>query len=116
MKEAELDTLLAQARTAPRDAPPGLMDRVLADGLALQSTRHAAAREPARRGRFWHGFLEAIGGRGALAGLMTAAVAGLWLGLAAPAPVAALTESLLPAEGPDMVELLSDDNEVLENG
>ncbi|MBL4916371.1 dihydroorotate dehydrogenase [Szabonella alba] len=127
MDERDLDDLLHEARTAPRPAAPAaLTDRVLAAALAEQEARHPARRsvaarpDMAQRGSLagiWQAMLGAIGGGRALAGLSTAALAGLWLGLAAPAPVAALTESVWPAQSQlDLVELLPDDIDFLEEG
>jgi len=123
MDERDLDDLLHAARTAPRPpAPAALTDRVLAEAQTLQPARGpragsalAAPFLPVGPG-LWQAVLDAIGGRRVLAGLSTAALAGLWLGLAAPAPVAALTDSVWPGQGLDLVELLTDDNEFLEEG
>ncbi|MFV0490898.1 MAG: hypothetical protein ACK5M4_03690 [Pseudorhodobacter sp.] len=114
MKEAELDALLAEARMAPREASPELMDRILTDALALQ-VREQSPDMPVRGG-FWQRFVDAIGGRGPLAGLTTAAAVGLYLGFVAPAPVSALTETLLPAEVLDVVELLPAEDEGMDDG
>lgn len=121
MDERDLDDLLNEARTAPRPpVPAALTDRVLAEALALQSARQAAARPRAAPSAappgLWRALLAAIGGRPALAGLSTAALAGFWLGLAAPAPVAALTDGFFPAQGLELVELLPDDIDFLEEG
>lgn len=90
----DLETLFRAART-DRPAPSDdLMARVLADAAALQpkaaapAPRRAAA--PARTG-FFAGLAALFGGGGVLAGMGTAAVAGLFLGFAQPAPVSALT-------------------------
>ncbi|MFN3824174.1 MAG: dihydroorotate dehydrogenase [Pseudorhodobacter sp.] len=119
MDERDLDDLLHEARIAPRPpAPAHLTDRILAGALSLQPGRPepATARQVRRPPSLWQSMLAAIGGGQALAGLSTAAVAGLWLGLAAPAPVAALTETVWPGQGLDLVELLPDDVEFLEEG
>ncbi len=124
MDERDLDDLLNEARSAPRPAPPAaLTDRVVAAALAEQAARNrvrASAAMPSRQrslAGIWQAMLASIGGGRALAGLSTAALAGLWLGLAAPAPVAALTESVWPAQQQlDLVELLPDDIDFLEEG
>ncbi|SDI17337.1 hypothetical protein SAMN05421850_101889 [Lutimaribacter saemankumensis] len=82
--ETGLETFFESARaTAP--GPSGdLMARVLADAEAVQAARVKA---PARRGprvRFAQ-LREAIGGWPAMAGLVSAGLAGLWLGVSPPA-------------------------------
>jgi hypothetical protein len=121
MDERDLEDLLNEARTAPRPpAPQALTDRVLAEALGLQAARRAVLRQrpgpPSRAPGVWQALLAAIGGRPALAGLSTAALAGFWFGLAAPAPVAALTETVWPSQGLELVELLPDDIDFLEEG
>ena len=92
----DLDDLFAAARRvapAPSDA---LMARVLAEAMAAQAPLRRATRP---------GLLaqlrEALGGWPAVGGLATAGVAGLAIGLAAPAGLADLTAALLgqPADG-----------------
>lgn len=94
----DLETLFRAART-DRPAPSDdLMARVLADAAALQpkaaapAPRRVAAPAPSRaRTGFFAGLAALFGGGGVLAGMGTAAVAGLFLGFAQPAPVSALT-------------------------
>lgn len=104
----DMDALFSAAarqRMAPSDA---LMARVLADGLAeqprapqVQSLRppvvRPVARPMARPGLwagFWAGLTEVFGGGGALAGIGTAAVAGVVIGFAQPAGLGPLTEAV----------------------
>ncbi len=86
MQDDDLDRLLAQAaRTAPQPSD-ALMQRVLADALALQP-QAAALRPPAppARAGLLTRLIGAIGGGPALAGLGTAAVFGTVLGYLSPA-------------------------------
>jgi len=104
--QSDLDTLLAGLRAA--DAPPStaLQARVLADAVAVQATAPARpAMRPARRTAF-RTLAEIFGGGGALAGMSLAAMAGLFIGVAQPAPVASLTEALLAEEPLDTLDLL----------
>ena len=82
----DLDGLLADAARARPDPSPALLDRVLADALALQPkappTRPSA---PARRPGVLARLAAVFGGAPALAGLGTAAVFGLALGYYSPA-------------------------------
>jgi hypothetical protein len=81
--DAALDALFGAARAARPDPSAALLARIAADAeaVAADRARQAAAR-PSRGGIF--GWLPAIGGWPALAGLATAAVAGVWIGYAQP--------------------------------
>lgn len=87
----DLDDLLGQAARRPAVPSDALLDRVLADALALQPAPIAlvpASRPP--RGAL--GWLAAVfGGPPALAGLGTAAVFGLALGYYSPTTLDYLT-------------------------
>ncbi len=72
-KRDAFDLETARARAEPPVATDGLMARITADALAL--------RRPVRR---WHSLLAAIGGPAGFGGLVTATVAGFWLGFAPP--------------------------------
>ena len=77
--EVMLDDLFDAARRDRRAQPEtALMSRVLADAEKLQP--RPAAPEPAR-GQFWPGLLRALGGWPSMAGLATATLAGLWIGI-----------------------------------
>lgn len=92
LDDAGLDALFAAAR---RDAPgpsDDLMARILADAQAVTDAAEAPVLRPAPRASVWQGILDAIGGWPAAAGLMTATVAGLAVGLGA-------TETLEPLTG-----------------
>lgn len=94
MQDDDLDRLLAAAaRTAPQPSD-ALMDRVLADALALQPAAQALrpAQAPVRAG-FLSRLAAALGGPPALAGLGTAAVFGVALGYLSPTAVDYLTGS-----------------------
>lgn len=89
MQDDDLDRLLAAAaRTAP-PASAALMDRVLADALALQP--QAVVELPAARPGLWSRLAAAFGGPPVLAGLGTAAVFGLALGYLSPTTLDYLT-------------------------
>ncbi|MEO0369876.1 MAG: dihydroorotate dehydrogenase [Pseudomonadota bacterium] len=86
---ADFAALKDQA-TRPGD---DLMARVLADADVEQAAflaPQALVREPAR-GRFW----AMIGGWPSMAGLATAGIAGVWIGMAQPAMLVAGSEALL---------------------
>ena len=113
MKTEDLEDMFAQARTAAPLPTSDLMARVLADALAAQPVDRpilpTVARKPPRQG-FWSMVLAGLGGRAGIAGLGTATLAGLWIGFAAPAPLADLSAALgqssaldLPMERVDLM-------------
>lgn len=110
MAADDLDDLFAQARAARVQPSSGLMARVLADAAATQPQPAAAPPRP----RFsLAALVAALGGPGGMAGLATAAVAGLWIGLAPPAAVDDMAALLLGgAEDlvliPDLEGMVSD--------
>jgi hypothetical protein len=73
----------AAKRQSP-DLPAGLAERILQDADQVQEgyVIHAQNR-PATSGLF-HGLRDVLGGWPAVAGLMTACTAGVWLGFAPP--------------------------------
>jgi predicted lipid-binding transport protein (Tim44 family) len=105
MQDDDLDQLFAEAATqriAPSDA---LMTRIQADADAWQpKPRPVVAPAPSR------GWLSAVadwfGGGMSLAGMSAAALAGLFLGIAQPVPVVALTELLRGTTTLDSLDLL----------
>ena len=102
MHDSDLDDLLAQARTVEPPLPSRLVARIEADALAEQRGWAADIRRPAPRPRRrWTGWVAALGGGGVLAGLATATLAGVWLGVAQPAPVLALTQTMSDAFNSD---------------
>ncbi|MFN3972584.1 MAG: dihydroorotate dehydrogenase [Gemmobacter sp.] len=105
--DAALDDLFARARAARPVVPDDLMARVMADAAAVPQAADATAGWPpqARPARFrslgglrsvLRALAEVFGGAGALAGVATAGLAGIWIGLASPSPLAALAPGLLP--------------------
>lgn len=89
--------------TAQRQAvPDGLMARVLADAAAAQAVPMPAARRAARG--WLAGVLAALGGPGALAGLATAGLAGVWIGMVQPLdlPLTGLMAGTASAETLDL--------------
>lgn len=96
-----LEAFFAAGRAqAPATVPDALMARILADATGVQAaTAQAAARpvaRPATAGRpgLWRRLSETLGGRGALAGLLSATLAGLWLGFSPPDQIAPLTRTV----------------------
>jgi hypothetical protein len=94
MQDIDLDDFFNAARAGRNDAPASdvLMARVLADADAHQP-RPVVIRAPVVG--LWGRLLAAIGGGPALAGLSTAALAGVWIGFAQPGQVADVADFLL---------------------
>lgn len=84
LDDLELDALFASARGQDTLPSGDLMERVLADALAVQTLAQAAAVPVAPRRRWWQAALAAVGGWPAMAGLATAGVAGIWIGVSPP--------------------------------
>ncbi len=107
----DLDDLLAQAAAQKMQPDAALVNRVLADAGALQpvGARMVRARHlPAKTG-LWSA-LSALstlfGGGPALAAVGSAAVAGLFLGLAQPSSMLAFAGGLVAETPLDSVELI----------
>ncbi len=77
-----LDDLFQTARRTPAEPSSDLLARVQADALAMQPVRGAVLPAP-QTGLFMR-LLGALGGWPAAAGLATATVAGLWIGMFPP--------------------------------
>jgi len=109
----ELDGLLAQARATPALPSEVLIARVMADARAMQGgavVAHAPAVALTARPGFWAVLTGALGGGGALAGISMATLAGVFLGVTQPAPVAAFTQTYLTGTALDLVDLLPADD------
>lgn len=104
MTDDDLDDLFAGARKGPQPSP-ALMARILADAVAEQP-RPAARPAPVRF--TFRALIAALGGMGAMAGLATAAVAGVWIGLAPPTAVGDLAAALWTVGDGDQVDLFPD--------
>lgn len=85
MTEHDLDSLFAEARAEVPLPSAALTARVLADADALMPQSPGfAPRVAVVKPSLWSVVVAALGGGGALAGMTTAAVAGLWVGFAQP--------------------------------
>jgi hypothetical protein len=105
MRNDDLDDLFAAARGRDAQPSPALMARILADAAAEQPRAPVRAARP----RFsLSALIAAIGGAGALAGLATAAAAGLWIGLAPPTAVDDFAATLWASGEGDSVDLFPD--------
>jgi hypothetical protein len=92
MQDDDLDGLLAHAAKQAMAPSPGLMERVLADALALQpATPAMIAAAPAPRASFFARLAAVFGGTPALAGLCSATVLGVAVGYLSPSTLDYLT-------------------------
>jgi hypothetical protein len=88
--DSGIEIFFEAARAAPEPASPALMARILADAEAVQA---ASRKTPApRRAGLVEYLYRLLGGWPAMAGLATAAVAGLWLGASLPTGLLAANE------------------------
>lgn len=111
MQDSDLDDLFAAARAAAPSAPAALLARIEADGLRQQpGPVPRAVRAPAGLRGLFGRMVMAVGGLGGAAGLATATLAGLWIGIAQPQGLSTLTEGLTAGLGVtaalDSVELI----------
>jgi hypothetical protein len=103
----DLDDLFAQAKTGTMEPSGDLMARVLADAARVQPQPQTARRsEPTRNLGVWAGLAALFGGGGALAGLGSAAVAGLFIGFVQPTSLTALADAWSGETQLDSVDLM----------
>lgn len=98
MTEDDLDDLFAAAQSEALPVPAGLMARVISDAEAeLLGGDLPLRAQPQGRPQASHLLARLaglFGGTGALAGMVTATVAGFWLGFAQPEPMGAMSALL----------------------
>lgn len=118
-EDKDLEPFLAAARGDRPQPSEDLMARVLADAYAVQPAAagraFSAASAPTPRRGLWSALAGVFGGSGALAGLGTAALAGVWLGYADPPGLDWLTGTLVPSLSGE-VQLLQADTLFLTEG
>lgn len=97
MTDDDLDNLFADARAVVPVVPAGLSARVLADAEGLLTAVPVSRPEPRpAQPRFglWSALSAVFGGGGALAGMVTATVAGFYIGFAQPTEVGLVSSVL----------------------
>lgn len=93
-----LETLFETARADDIQPSETLMSAIVADAAKHQPRDEplAAPSAPARpKAGFWRDLAAAIGGWPSMAGLVSATVAGVWIGFAAPTQVETLSGGLI---------------------
>jgi hypothetical protein len=103
MQDDDIDRLLAEAAERRLDPSRGLMERVLADALALQPQPALALPAAVPRVSLFSRIAAALGGGPALAGLCSAAAVGIAVGYLSPSVLDYLTGA-----SADTVELFPD--------
>lgn len=88
--DSGLEIYFQAARAAPEAASPELMARVVADAETVLAARQRILKP--RRAMLGEHLYRLLGGWPAMAGLATAAVAGLWLGASLPTGLSAAGE------------------------
>ncbi len=111
----DLDDLFAAARTHAPVPADALMARVLADAMAEQPRPRAVPVAAIRRVGMVARLAGVFGGAGALAGMGTAAVAGLLIGYVQPSGLGVLGDAVLGAPV-ETVELVPDVGSLLAGG
>lgn len=91
----DLDALFAAVKSDKALPSDALMARVLADAAAHQpKPAQYHDQTPLAKPGLWAGLSALFGGGGALAGIGSAAVAGLFIGIVQPVDIASFTDSL----------------------
>ncbi|MFD0978314.1 hypothetical protein [Tropicimonas aquimaris] len=111
--DAELEAFFQSAREIGGKPSPALLSRVLADAYAEQDAATASETIPGavavpdtpRRGLL-AGLFQGVGGWPAIAGLVTATAAGIWIGYNPPAAFDTLSETFVG----DSYALTADDS------
>lgn len=103
----DLDAIFASAKSGAMQPSDALMARVLADADAHQPRRQIQAAPPPVRMGFFAGLSALFGGAGALAGIGSAALAGLFIGFVQPSAITSIV-GYETATTIDTVELMPD--------
>lgn len=93
----ELDALFSAEKEASLEPSPEFLARIIDDAVQVQSEFQSGAVEPVASNSFWQALVAAVGGWATVAGLATATVAGVWIGMSPPSGLETLTETVLGA-------------------
>lgn len=95
MRDSDLDDLFAEARTRAPAPSEALMARVLADAATHQPRPFPVVERARPRPSGWSSWFAGLrGGALAGAGMMTATLAGVWIGFAQPSSMVSVTDAL----------------------
>lgn len=106
---------LLRKRAVPVPVPDDLMARILADAAREQPPAPAQAQRPAAPQplSLWQIVSDLFGGSGVLAGLATAACAGIYLGAAQPAAISTLALAWSGSSAVDELDFMPSIDSVL---
>lgn len=96
LNDKTLEALLSEMgdqEPVPSDA---LLHRIMGDADAVIDAAGPVAVPQVTRPGFWAEMRNALGGWTAIAGLGTATIAGIWIGVVSPASVTSVTDQFLP--------------------
>lgn len=118
MREQDIDGLFAEARGQRPLDTSALMGRVMADAITYQPQPSAlpVRRKTRRKTGFWSNFADALGGKGVLAGLGAAMLAGVAVGFVQPSSLITLTDLIFVQSPLEEVELLPGIDAILAEG
>lgn len=119
MSETEFDALFDAARAQDRVPSGDLVARILADADSVAAVAEAKAvvTKPGTRPGWLAGLVAAIGGWPAVAGLATAAVTGVAIGVASPDTIDSWTGGTVTAAlGYEVNDLIPSVGDLLEEG
>lgn len=91
----DLEALFEAERKNAPDPSTDLLARIMADANQVQNELGAGDAAPASAVGFWTTLRSVLGGWPTFAGLATAALAGVWIGVSPPQSLDTLTDSVL---------------------
>jgi len=119
LNEGEIDDLLARAGDRHMVATGNLVARIVADADAVSDQRdkiRSPRFAPRQAGRL-AGILANLGGWPGVAGLTTAAVAGIWIGYASPDTLTGFTDGYITIGlGSDLDDFMPAFTDILDEG
>lgn len=114
LPEEELERLLARSAENGPEPSEALLERVMADADRTLAAQQATVRPRQVRRQ---GLFAGLGGWPALTGLVTATVAGIWIGFAQPGPVGGIADGMLATDADyDLGDLMPGYETVLVEG
>ncbi len=101
LRDKDLDGGFGALRAAAPIPSAALLVRIEADAEAERLKRHDPRKSVRPAPPLWSRLIAVLGGGPAFAGLVGATVAGVWLGVAQPAPVSVVTDEIAVVLGAD---------------
>lgn len=95
LDSVDLDALFAVERNAPVVPSSDFLAQIMQDAVEVQAQFTPLEAKSAAQFGLWQSLVAAIGGWPTVAGLATATVAGIWIGISPPSGLDTLTESVM---------------------